>query len=355
MTILDRYLIKLFIPVFLFASCLFILLLFMIDLFAHLSRYLNFEVSAADVIRVTVYFAPKAFSYALPISLLFAVAYTLGDLFAKNELTSIFVAGIPFWRFGRSLIIIGIIASFFTFFFDDRIVIPTLKMKNDLSRVLLRNERSDFQADIVVKARGGNLVYAVDFFDGEFLIMNGISIIEQDDDGNLVSLVRAQRANWRDYYWELVNAIVYRWEDGVLRFHPKEATDMYQEDPETFRRNLVNIEELHFHDARLLIEDLRIAGLPFVSALVDYHHRFSFSTVSLVVIMLSISMGGRFRKNIILMSLLGSIGAAVSFYVIEMVTLMMARMGYIHPIIGTWFPVFVFIIIGLFLLRSAKT
>ena len=71
--------------------------------------------------------------------------------------------------------------------------------------------------------------------------------------------------------------------------------------------------------------------------------------------MLSISMGGRFRKNIILMSLLASIGAAVSFYVIEMVTLMMARMGYIHPIIGTWFPVFVFIIIGLYLLRTAKT
>jgi lipopolysaccharide export system permease protein len=71
--------------------------------------------------------------------------------------------------------------------------------------------------------------------------------------------------------------------------------------------------------------------------------------------MLSISMGGRFRKNILLMSLLSSLGAASVFYVIEMLTMMMARMGYIPPIIGAWFPVFVFIIVGFFLLKTAKT
>ena len=355
MTVLDRYLIKQYIPVFIIASCMFILIICMVDLFVNLSRYLSFEVSAADIFRVTALFIPKAFSYALPISLLFASAYTLGDLFARNELTSIFAAGIPFWRFSRSIIIIGLIASVLAFFFDDRIVIPTLKSKNDLSNELLRQQRSDFQADIVVRARGGNLIYAVDFFDGETLILVGLSIIEQDDEGNLISMIRAQRAHWREYYWELASAIVYRWDDGILRFQQMEFTDEYREEPDTFRRNLVNIEELHFNDARMLIEDLRIAGLPVTSALVDYHHRFSFSTVSLVVIMLSISMGGRFRKNIILMSLLGSIGAAVGFYVIEMVTMMMARMGYIHPIIGTWFPVFIFIIIGIFLLRTAKT
>ena len=355
MTILDRYLIKQFLPVFVIASCMFVLIICMVDLFVNLSRYLSFEVSAADIFKVTALFIPKAFSYALPISLLFASAYTLGDLFARNELTSIFAAGIPFWQFSRSIVVIGLIASFFAFFFDDRIVIPTLKSKNDLSTALLRQQRSDFQADIVVRARGGNLIYAVDFFDGDQYIIVGLSIIEQDSEGNLISLIRASRAHWREYYWELVNAIVYRWDEGLLRYGQMPFTDEFREEPETFRRNLVNIEELHFQDARLLIEDLRIAGLPVTSALVDYHHRFSFSTVSLVVIMLSISMGGRFRKNIILMSLLSSIGAAVSFYVIEMVTLMMARMGYIHYLVGTWFPVFIFIIIGLYLLRTAKT
>jgi lipopolysaccharide export system permease protein len=56
-----------------------------------------------------------------------------------------------------------------------------------------------------------------------------------------------------------------------------------------------------------------------------------------------------------LMSLLSSLVTAVVFYVIEMISMMMARLGYIHPFIGAWFPVFTFIVVGLLLLRSAKT
>jgi lipopolysaccharide export system permease protein len=70
---------------------------------------------------------------------------------------------------------------------------------------------------------------------------------------------------------------------------------------------------------------------------------------------LSISMGGRFRKNILLMSLLASLSAAVVFYVIEMITMMMAKLGYIPTPVGAWFPVVVFIALGLLLLKGAKT
>jgi lipopolysaccharide export system permease protein len=66
-------------------------------------------------------------------------------------------------------------------------------------------------------------------------------------------------------------------------------------------------------------------------------------------------MGGRFKKNILLMSLLASLIAAVIFYVSEMISMMMARLGYIPPLMGAWFPVFVFIVLGILLLRHAKT
>ncbi|MDR2133690.1 MAG: LptF/LptG family permease [Treponema sp.] len=47
--------------------------------------------------------------------------------------------------------------------------------------------------------------------------------------------------------------------------------------------------------------------------------------------------------------------SAVIFYVMEMISMMMARLGYIPPIVGAWFPVFTFIVIGVLLLRSSKT
>jgi len=352
---LDRYLLRQFFPIFFVAGGMFMMLLSLIDLFANLVRYLNYEVPFSQIMKISLYYLPKSFSFALPISLLFASAYTLGDLYARNELTSIFSSGIPFWRFSLPLVFVGLLTSFFSFYFDDRVVIPTLRAKNELSRHYLHQVSVENNADIVIKARSGRLTYSVDYFDTATEALNGLSIIEQDENGDFVSLIRAPRAEWNGEYWELSNPLIYQWENGMLRASPLPDTDVYRENPDIFRRNAVHVEELPARDAGLLVKDLRSAGLPYIEALAEYYHRFSFATVSLVVMVLSITMGGRFRKNILLMSLLASLSAAVVFYVMEMITMMMAKLGYIHPFIGAWFPVVVFIILGLVLLRSAKT
>jgi lipopolysaccharide export system permease protein len=353
--ILDKYLVKQFLPIFAIAISMFMLLLALIDLFGNIFRYLNYQVPVQEILKISLFYLPKCFSYALPISLLFASAYTLGDLYARNELTSILASGIPFWRFSLSLVIIGVLASFFAFGFEDTVVIPTLAVKNSLSRYYLHQDRQESNSDVVIKTRGGNLVYAVDYFDYRSLILNGISIVEQDERGAFISQVRSPQAFWTGEYWQLSNPVVYEWVGDLLRVRSLGETDVYREHPDTFRRNAVDVEDLRVRDARLLVEDLKIAGLPIIRALSDYYHRFSFSTASLVVMILSISMGGRFKKNILLMSLLASLSAAVIFYVMEMISMMMARLGYIPPFVGAWFPVGIFIVIGLLLLGNAKT
>jgi len=353
--ILDRYLIRQFMPIFFVATAMFMLLLSLIDLFANLVRYLNYEVPFTQIMKISLYYLPKSFSYALPISLLFASAYTLGDLYARNELTSIFSSGIPFWRFSLPLIFIGLLASVFSFFFDDNVVIPTLRVKNELSRHYLRQTTAENNSDIVIKAKNGQLIYSVDYYDYNSKILNGLSIIEQDSRGDFVSLIRSQRATWMGEYWEFVNPIIYFWDNGLLKARTLAPTENYREQPDTFRRSAVKAEELPVMEEKLLIRDLKTAGLPYIEAQSDYFHRYSFATVSLIVMILSVSMGGRFRKNILLMSLLASLSAAVVFYVIEMITMMMAKLGYIPTFIGAWFPVAVFISAGLLLLKGAKT
>ena len=353
--ILDRYLARQFLPIFAAAIGMFAFLLSLIDLFAHLVRYLNYEVPFLQIMKISFFYLPKSISYALPISLLFASAYTLGDLYARNELTSIFSSGIPFWRFSMPLVCIGIAASFFAFFFDDTVVIPTLRVKNELSRRFLRQQLTESNSDIVIKANNGQLIYSIDYYDHAAKILNGISIVELDSQGGFISLIRSQRAAWTGEYWNLVNPIIYFWENNLLRTRPLPPTDVYREEPDMFRRHAVKAEELPVMEEKFLIQDLKEAGLPFIEAQADFYHRFSFATVSLIVMILSISMGGRFRKNILLMSLLASLSAAVVFYVTEMITMMMAKLGYIPTFIGAWFPVAVFITLGLLLLKGAKT
>jgi len=353
--ILDKYLLRQFFPIFLVAVSMFVFLLLLIDLFSNLVRYLNNEVPLLTILKISLYFIPKSVSYAMPISLLFAAAYTLGDLFARNELTSVFSSGIPFWRFSMSLVVVGFLASVFSFFLDDVIVIPTLKVKNDLSRRALRQHVTEKNSDVVIKSRNGRLIYSVDFYDHENLTLNGVSIVEMDENGGFVLQIRSPSAEWKETYWEFRNALIYQYEDEILRVRPLPYNTSYDEHPDIFRRHAVNVEELQARDAGLLIQDLRAAGLPYNQAQANYYHRYSFAVTSLIVMILSISMGGRFRKNILLMSLFTSLSVAVVYYIAEMLSMTMAGLNYIHPFVGAWFPVVIFIVIGVSLLRSART
>jgi len=353
--ILDKYLLRQFLPIFCIAISMFVFLLLLIDLFSNLVRYLNNEVPFAMILKISLYFIPKSFSYAMPISLLFAAAYTLGDLYARNELTTIFSSGIPFWRFSVSLIIVGLAASVFSFFLDDLFVIPTLKIKNDLSRRALRQPVNENNSNIVIITKNGHLVYSVDYFDHEKLVLNGVCIDEKDENGIFISRIRASSAVWKETFWELKSAVIYQYEDNFLKIKPMPYSTAYNEPPDMFRRSAVNVEELSAKQAGFLIKDLRSAGQPFIQAQANYYHRFSFAATSLIVMILSISMGGRFRKNIMLMSLFSSLSVAVIYYIAEMLSMTMAGLKYIHPIVGAWFPVCIFIILGAALLWSAKT
>jgi len=353
--LLDRYLLSQFFPIFIIAISMFVFVFLLIDLFSNLVRYLNNEVPISMMLKITLYYIPKSTSYALPISLLFAAAYTLGDLYARNELTTVFSTGIPFWRFSIPLVVVGLFASIFSFFLDDAIVIPTLKIRNDLYRRAVNQHVTEENTNIVIKANNGRLIYSVDFFDFDKLIMNGVILVEMDDDGKYVSQIRAPSAIWNEDHWELRNAVIYKYIDGILRVNPLGSNKEYNEHPDIFRRGSVIVEELHVREAGLLIKDLRAAGLPYYHEQANFFHRYSFAATSFIVMILSVSMGGRFRKNILLMSLFTSLAAAVVYYVIEMLSMTMAGLNYIHPFVGAWFPVVLFIFIGIMLIRSAKT
>ena len=64
---------------------------------------------------------------------------------------------------------------------------------------------------------------------------------------------------------------------------------------------------------------------------------------------------GKTKKNVLLVSLASCIGASVLFYVMMMVTMVLAKHGYISPFMGAWFPVFFFIVGSLVLLKYSRT
>ena len=357
-TILRMYLLRIFVPSLVAALGLFVLILELVDLFTNLWRYLAQEAPLLAVLKIMLLYLPTALSNGLPIALLFASSFTLASLYANNELTVIFGSGVSLARFTAPLFVIALLLCLGSFFFDDSVVLQSLKSKNDLSRHLLNQQSSMSNPDVTVISKDGAIVYRAQFYDDASKNLSGLTVIERDSLGEPRSRTEAATAHWDGSLW--VFGRVRRFErtgDGswTEESYGTWTFDRFDEKPDAFQSQNKDLSELSAGQLGVYVNFLRRAGLPFAAAQAERHKRYSFAFTPLVVVLLAGAAGGRFRKNVLLASLLTSLIAATMYYVAQMITMLLAKTGAIDPRLGAWAPLVVFVAAGILLFRTART
>lgn len=356
MNTLQRYLTRQFVPVCLVALIFFVMLLELGDLFANLWKYLSNDVPVSSIFKVMWLYIPKCVSYSMPMAVLFASSYTMGNMYARNELTSIFSSGYPLYLLIVPLLALGMILSFGMFFFEDRVVIDSLAAKNKLNKVLLKQEESLSNTNIVVLSDSARVVYTADYYQANDKKLFTVLVIVRTASGNPEYILRAPIMTWDGKRWVPENYSYYEFSNpSNVKMKRSDFPVDLTEPPETFRRNTTTVDEIKAADAKIYIMKMRKAGLPFAEQLANYYKRFSFPLTIFIVLFFSISLGGKFKKNILLMSLVISLSVAVLYYVTQMITMLFAKWGYISPLAGAWFPVLLFVAAGAVILRYART
>lgn len=353
------YMLKSFFPILLGAITFFVLVLCLTDLFINLWSYISKGVSSREVGTIMLYYIPKTVWYAVPIAMLFATAYMLSDFYAKNELLAVFASGISLFRFTAPLLLVSIILSFGLFVFEDRIVVPTYAKKTHLQEFVLHKEKSLNNDKIVIMAEEGNVVYKADFFDNSLSRLYGLNVVFRNPDKTFDALINADTAIWDEekQCWNVGAGIEYKRDGEEIHVFPVEdrLKERLVELPETFRNNTISIEAVNTREAREYIEHLEKAGLPSAEEKSIYYKKYAFPFIVFIVVFLAVGLSGKTRKNVLIISLALSITAVVLFYVIQMITMLMAKFQTIPPLFGAWFPVFLFIIVSSVLLKFAKT
>ena len=357
---LVKYLFKRFLPIFFGALGFFSLVLVLVDLLMNLWKYIQNECPVSQVAYLMALYVPKTLWYSIPLGILFAVSYTLSDLYANNELTALFASGVSLLHFTLPLLIFSIIMSFALFFFEDYLVVPTYAKKTKLQATLLQEEKSMNNTSVVVLSDSSFLVYKAQSYDDSLKRLYDVYLVFRKDDKSLKAIVHADIASWNSdaQLWRLQNPTVYTYAEDTLSYGTEVSEnllDRLNEPPETFRNNSISVEEVNTRDAKIYIEHLQRVGLPFNEELSVYYKKFAFPCIVFIVVFLSIGLSGKSRKNVLLISLSLSVCAAVLFYVMQMVTMLLAKFGYISPFMGAWFPVFFFIILSIVFLRFART
>jgi lipopolysaccharide export system permease protein len=287
------------------------------------------------------------------------VAFTLGTYYANNELIAVFGSGVSLFRFVTPLLLFGILVSAGAFYFEENLVIESYATKNTLSQDLLKQRKSLSNTNVTVLSEGGRLVYHAEYYNDSARVLRDLILIERDDTGRILGRIDAEQAVWNETEWDLQNVRIFSWdEEGTFLLEENRGrftrADIV-EDPNTFRKTVRNIGEMTVEEAGLWVESLQNAGLPYREPLTEYYKRYSFAMTPLIVVFLSCAVGGRFKKNILLMSLLLSLVVSVLYYVSQMVTSLLAKSGILTPLLGAWGPFLIFLVMGLWFFRSART
>jgi len=358
MKVLHKMILRDFIPTSMVALIFFILILQLVDLFGNLWRYLNTEVSLSAIAWISYLYIPKCISFSLPIAVLFSISYTLGNYYANNELIAVFGSGYSLYQLTKPLLICGLLLSLGGYFFEDQVVIPTFKEKNQLSKEILGQTVSYSNSNVTVLSRKNTVIYNADFYNDKRFSMTGLSVFFITPEGQFIKRIDASTAVWENGQWQLRNVRIFKkdGQDNMKEEYISSWTDpLLDEPPGSFKRITRDIDEMNSREAKDWVNSLKRTGFPYKGALTEYYQRFSFALTPLVVAILSCSLGGRFKKNILLMSLLSSLVVSVVYYVTQMIMVLLAKLGYIPPLYGAWTGFFIFLVFGAFLFRTAKT
>ena len=357
MTILQKMVIRMAIPVFIFSLLFFVMILQMVDLFGNIWRYLSNDIPMLSILQVALLYLPKCISYALPIATLFAISFTLGTLYANNELIAVLGSGLPLFRFVIPLMIMGVLLSVGSFYFEENVVIDTFTEKNNLTEQLWNQRESFSNSNVIVYDTANRVIYQADYYNDSSQTLSGLTVIFFGEDHGFEKRYDARYARWEGESWMLFDVRQFVFGETFMEELKSASTsdERLIEGPETFRKNVFDIEEMHIEEARALIENLRRSGLDYREALTQYYNRFSFALTPFVVSIISCAIGSRFKKNILLMSLLISLSISVLYYVMQMVLIVLSNTGALPPFIGAWGALLIFVVIGFGLFRFVRT
>ncbi len=337
----------------------FSLVLNLVDLFMHIANYLQNNCSVKDILTVMLYYAPKTIWYAVPVAMLFSVSYTLSDMYATNELEALFASGVSLFKFTYPVLLLSIVLSFGLYHFENHLVVWTYEKKILLQEELLHNKVSGNNAEVIVISDNGKVIYKVrKYTESQKRIQNAYFVF-RNEDKELEAIIYAPAARWNEEegLWNLESPTQYVMKDDSLVITPLDTafTNRLTESYEIFRKSIVDVQSVNAKDAKVYIDHLKKAGLPYQEQLSEYYKKFSFPFIVFLVVFLSIGLTGKTKKNVLIISLASCISATVLFYVLMMVTMILAKHGYISPFMGAFFPVFFFSIASAILLKFSRT
>lgn len=358
LTLIDRYIAKLFLKFFCGGLVVFVTLFLTVDF---MSGWVRYDAAAGILIRYYLLAIPNVVYQMIPVASLLATVFTLSALSKTNELVALFSSGMSLARISMPILVLVLLISAFSFLINDRLMPSINQRKNYVLYVEIRNQPGLYSTVKTNRIwyRSGNVLYNIKTLQAERGTAQGLTMYFFDGSWELIQMITAKQVDLKGDTWQLVDGTVTLFSEKTSlpmtrNFKSKSIT--VSEDTRDIQQSSQSTDSLSLAELKRFITRNKEAGLDTLRYEVDYFSKFSFACAAFVMSFLAIPFSvGRQRSSGNAMNVGITILLAFLYWASYSSGVNLGKHGALPPALAVSLPnVIMLILSGFFLLRLKR-
>lgn len=332
------------------------------DFFQLLGDMVRNHVGAGVVLDYDRFLLPQVVYLMLPLSVLVATLVNFGLLTKNNELTAIKSTGVSLYRVSAPILAAAGLVSLGMFLLGDRYLPETNQRQNALrNQIKGKPPQTYYRPDRQWIFGQSSRIYNYRFFDPDRDVFADLSVFKFDPQTfRMTERIHASRAFWEPHIhgWIFENGWVRELNgDRVTSYMPFSVATFRElsEEPAYFKKEVKPSEQMSTAELSRYIDELRQSGFDVVRLVVQFHRKFSFPLIAIVIALIAIPFSFTTGSKGALSGFALSIAIAIVFWSTSSLFEAMGNLNQLPPGIAAWSPDVLFGLGGAYLLLRVRT
>lgn len=365
--ILDEYVVREFLNIFILVLSGFVLLMLLFTFFELIGDILRNHISLTTVGAYLVNLTPSMLYTISPLAVLIAVLVTFGVLNRNSEIVAMKATGISLYRLVIPIVSIAAILSVSLFLFDE-FYLPQANRRQEALRSTIKGRPPQTflhpeQKWIFGQQEAGEQgrIFYYQFFDPDRNAFANLSVFEFDPHTFALSRrIFANRVLWDPdkHAWRFQNG----WERRLNGANVTEYREFInttfseiREEPNYFKKESLQSQEMNFGQLESYIRDLRQSGFDTMRLRVALWHKLAYPLVAIIMAVLAIPFALSMGRRGSLTGIAVAIAVALGYWVANGLFEAMGNVNYLPAPLAAWSCDVLFGLAGGYLLLRTPT
>ncbi len=351
---IDRYIIRQFVSVILFATLVFAVIFILVDLMEHLDDFLDNGMSIPLIAEYYLVFTPEILKLITPVAVLLACLFTTGRMSNNNEIIIIKGSGVDIYRILLPFLVVSAVICGLMIYFNQWIVPKANHEKFRLEKVYLQQHNEGWWKYNIFMLDSRDRIVTIGYFDDVTNIASKVSV-QEFADTNRTYLVQRFDAQTMIYdtassTWILRNVIARDFAGSKEYFHsyPSLPLKRITFKPLDLQQKALNPNDMDYTQLSRFIKLQENSGNDVNRYKVDYYSKVSFPFAAVVVIFFGVPLSARKKRSGLALEFGISILLSFVYILLIKISQVLGYDGIFSPLLTAWLANIIFFAAGLY-------